>query len=199
MIKVYEKSKHRFFDELVTILSSHTFFGLAISQNASAIDASYSISLGGIVVTQDLEFFPFDLLGILVSDKWPDTIELHEEPHLSGMPATVAFTLTEGGILNLNAIATQGAFIRYFETVRTTVETNFGTDTTGWPPIWNFGRVVRNAFGHGGKIKFINPAAATVTWKTLSYRPADNGRQVMYQDIAAVDLIYLMEEMDAAI
>ena len=51
----------------------------------------------------------------------------------------------------------------------------------------------------GGKINFENPSAQNVQWKTLSYGPANNGGETMYQDLSPVDIIYLMEDMDLAI
>jgi hypothetical protein len=114
-VKVYEKAKHRFFDDLVTILSSHVFFSIAINQNASAIDTSYSIGMGGNAIKTDIEFFPYDLMKELAADGWPNKIVLEERLHTSGMPAKVGLTLVSGGILMLTAVATQGAFIRYFE------------------------------------------------------------------------------------
>jgi len=65
--------------------------------------------------------------------------------------------------------------------------------------VWNFGRIVRNAFVHGGKIDFKNKRAKPVSWRNLSYSPADNGRQIIFQDLTAVEIIILMEDMDATV
>ena len=89
------------------------------------------------------------------------------------------------------------AFVSYFEAQRDAVESKYGKETTGWPDVWNFGRIVRNAFSHGGKVHFDNPKSASVKWKGLTYGPTDNGRVILFVDITAVDIILLMEEMDA--
>ncbi len=89
------------------------------------------------------------------------------------------------------------AFVQYFEANRSLAVQKYTTNTQAWPPIWNFGRVVRNALSHGGMVDFRNPNAAPVSWRSLSYGPAQNGRQLLYQDITSVELILLMEEMDA--
>jgi len=65
-----------------------------------------------------------------------------------------------------------------------------------WPSVWNFGRIIRNAFAHGGEINFSNPNASKVKWKTLAYDASFNGRNIMYNDITPVETIFLMDEMD---
>jgi hypothetical protein len=52
---------------------------------------------------------------------------------------------------------------------------------------------------HRGKIKFDNAAAQPVAWRTLQYSPGDNGKVILFQDVAYVEVISLMEEMDAAL
>ena len=79
------------------------------------------------------------------------------------------------------------------------MELNHGSDPQGWPMIWNFARVIRNAFAHEGKITFRNPTAPSVSWRTLSYSPANNDRQILYQDVTAVEVILLMQDMDASV
>ena len=196
-MKTYTSGSHKFFDELVTILSSMAFFAQSIE--SKTISPTYCIGMGGCTLKKDLEFYPYDLMQSLLSDSWPSIIELHEKPHESGIPEKIAKTYSSGGIQKLTSIATQGAFIRYFENQRNAIESRFGTDPYSWPTAWNFARVIRNAFAHGGKIKFDNPNARSVTWQTITYSPTDNERMIMYQDISQVDIIYLMEEMDSSI
>jgi hypothetical protein len=70
-----------------------------------------------------------------------------------------------------------------------------GKNAQKWPPVWNFGRVVRNALSHNGSIHFENMNAKPVTWHNLSFDPTHNGRAI-FDDIDPVDLILLMAEMD---
>ena len=66
----------------------------------------------------------------LAADGWPTKIVLEERLHTSGMPAKAGLTLVSCGILMLTAMATQGAFIRYFETWRPAVVAKAGTNPT---------------------------------------------------------------------
>jgi hypothetical protein len=91
------------------------------------------------------------------------------------------------------------AFVKYFEETRSLVEAKYSKNTQQWPAVWNFGRVMRNALGHKGAIKFDNTKAQPIAWKSLSYSPSDNGKSVLYQDVTAVELVLLMEDMDAVI
>jgi len=60
----------------------------------------------------------------------------------------------------------------------------------------NFGRVVRNAFAHGGLINIENPNSQPVSWRGLTYGPQHHGRQILYTDVTPVEVIFLMDEMD---
>jgi hypothetical protein len=77
------------------------------------------------------------------------------------------------------------------------LERKFGTEVSGWPAVWNFGRVVRNAMSHGGKVHFTNSGASPVSWKGLTYSPADNGRQILHSDLWPGDIFDLIIEMDS--
>lgn len=73
----------------------------------------------------------------------------------------------------------------------------YDSDPKNWPPNINFGRVVRNAIVHGGKIKFTNPAADPVSWHGLTFSPADNGTVAINAGLlSGGDLIVLMLEME---
>ena len=85
----------------------------------------------------------------------------------------------------------------FFEQCREDLERKFGTEVSGWPAVWNFGRVVRNAMSHGGKVHFTNSGASPVSWKGLTYSPADNGRQILHSDLWPGDIFDLIIEMDS--
>src|SRR5258706_10090981 len=116
----------------------------------------------------------------------PNKIELAEKPHESEVAQKPAFILASAGIRGTTSLVTQGAFIRFYETWKPTIKTKFGSDTTkmGWR--LEFWSCDQNAFSHGGKIFFETPQASSATWKGITYSPANNGRQIMYQDIAHV-------------
>lgn len=67
---------------------------------------------------------------------------------------------------------------------------------TNWPTQLNFARIVRNAFAHDSIILIQNTNNAPVTWKHLTYGPADNGKNI-FGDFYVVEIIDLMREIDA--
>lgn len=91
----------------------------------------------------------------------------------------------------------QALATNYYERLKPTIREIYGSDTSFWPAVWNFARVVRNAMSHGGRIKFDNPYAQIVSWKELSYAPADNGRRILNNDIWPGDIFDLITDMDA--
>jgi hypothetical protein len=77
------------------------------------------------------------------------------------------------------------------------IEEKFGKEVESWPNVWNFARLVRNAFSHGGRIKISNPKTPKIIWRELEYDYFSNGKSIMYSDLTAVELIFLMIEMDS--
>ncbi|WP_029934542.1 hypothetical protein [Sphingomonas sp. UNC305MFCol5.2] len=102
-----------------------------------------------------------------------------------------------GAVSHLLQSFGQALATAFFEQCREEVELKFGADVTGWPHVWNFGRTVRNAMSHGGKIHFQNPGASPVSWKGLTYSAADNGRQILHSDLWPGDIFDLIIEMDS--
>lgn len=107
------------------------------------------------------------------------------------------------GPISLGAIGTmleafgQVLASNYFERHRSAIEAKFGDEpATQWPSVWNFARVVRNAMSHKGIINIKNPNAHAVTWKSLRYSHADNGKAILHVDLWPGDLIDLLVELD---
>jgi hypothetical protein len=63
-------------------------------------------------------------------------------------------------------------------------------------PTLDFGRVIRNAVAHHGKILFKNQKAESVSWRDLTYGPGDNGRRVIGTDLHMGEIIALMFDCD---
>jgi hypothetical protein len=86
------------------------------------------------------------------------------------------------------------AFIAYFEK---NVDAIFARHRgkRHWPNVLNFGRIVRNAFAHGGNVSITDGIPGD--WNGVNYSPSVNGRRVLYNDLSAGDLTLLMVEMDA--
>lgn len=199
---IFTKTSHRFFDDLVTFLASIASIGVAFDAhcggNAQPFKPSEYLTLEGMAKVSNIElrFFPHQMMQTLSSNGWPADLMIEDMP-LSHPCPSHPFELT--GLKGLHGSMIESAFVHYFETARPLAENIYGNDPYGWPAVWNFARVIRNAFAHGGEITFKNAVAQAVSWKTLTYAPSDNGRQILYQDVTPVEIILLMHEMDSQI
>ena len=64
----------------------------------------------------------------------------------------------------------------------------------------NLSRSTRNDMepcSHNGKIFIRDPNHQGVQWRNLKYDHSHNGRPILFDDLTGVELILLMEEMDA--
>jgi hypothetical protein len=106
--------------------------------------------------------------------------------------------LKTSGLNGIAAHIISLVFLAFFERYNEWLKQKMG-DAINWPPTLNFCRVVRNACAHGA-IHFQNPSAPPVTWRGLSFGPADNGRPIIGHDLRIGDMIGLMfeanEELD---
>jgi hypothetical protein len=201
-IRNYSRGKHRFFDELVSFLAAFGSLATALrfyaGETPAALGPRQGIGFQGTHVSNlSLTYVPGAVLSEIAQNRLPTTIQMVEQPR-TAIPPEDPSSLTSVGELSISLIGS--ALIRYYESVIPIVRKKFGTDSTNWPGVWNFGRVIRNALAHhGGRVNFDNPRAQPVSWKSLTFSPADNGRQIMFVDIATVEIILLMEDMDATV
>lgn len=198
----FTPTKHRFFDQLVAFVASATGAALGIQAQGRGSTRGFAKSENVIfqghphAANVQLIFYPAAILQTIAANSWPDQI-IYEEEQLPTPPPTKPYKLVTVG--RLHALLMQAVFVQFLEGARGEIEQKYGTAPQLWPAPLDFGRIVRNAFSHGGTIDIRNSNASPVSWKGLRYGPADNGRQVAYMDLAAADLIVLMREMNEAI
>lgn len=107
--------------------------------------------------------------------------------------------------LNLGAMGAlmhnfgQALGTNYYERNVHSIRATYPGGAHHWPAVWDFGRVIRNAMSHGGRIHFDTSATRSVSWKELTYSPSDNGRHILHTDIWPGDLFDLIIEMDTHI
>jgi hypothetical protein len=209
VVKEYSRSKHRFFDSLTGFIATYASYALSFRAQqkgkAEGFKSDDRIGLGGNpdVTNVALSLAPKELMDKLSANEWPETIEMkvHEPPtgksvdRLPQIPRDRKLT----GLQGLMEASLTPLFVDYYESVVDEVRNNYGDDTTNWPSEWNFGRVIRNAFSHGGEIYIRNLNADPVEWRGLEYSSSKNERYVLFQDLATVEVIFLMEDMDRAI
>ena len=137
-------------------------------------------------------------LRVAIDGGTPNAIEIAFCPLTEAKQPMVGPVSTTTGLKNVMLAIGQPIFLMFFERYNVWLTANLGL-VTNWPMTLNFARLVRNAIAHGG-IKINNPNSPPVTWKTLSYSHADNGRKIIGLDLGLGDLIGLMieanEELD---
>jgi hypothetical protein len=89
-------------------------------------------------------------------------------------------------------------FLEFHDKHLSWVRSKYGQSYKGWPTIWQFARLVRNAAAHDGALE-IDPASVPVSWHSLSYGPANNGQRIFGADLALADIFILMLELSDAL
>jgi len=214
-MKRYTKSQHKFFDYMVTFLSSLCCIGIGLRNHRIISSGTYpnkvvlpvllslfynedrELKLQGISTASNLELIirPYELLNALASNIWPTEIKFDESPlsdETKGMRQPVNLSATD----LLHAQLIKSTFIAYYEQFSPVIKMKYVT-IQNWPSVWKFGRIVRNAFVHNGIITIRDLNAPPVSWGKLSYSAANNGQKILYVDLAVVEIILLMEEMDS--
>ncbi|MGV1683472.1 hypothetical protein [Sphingopyxis sp. NJF-3] len=141
-----------------------------------------------------LSIAPYEIADRMVKNWWPDRLVFQCFADAAKPPTAKPHL---GAIEHYLFGLSQAMLTSYFEDHRQSIEAAHGKKPGGWPAVWNFARVVRNALSHGGALDIRN--ATSVQWRTLAYTQADHGKAVIFTDIWPGDLIMLMHEMDAAL
>lgn len=137
---------------------------------------------------------PHPTLSALTANLSAGPLDLHRHPLTTPTPTEPLKLGSVGGLLHTMG---QALGTNYFERYVGIIKSHCGDDPCGWPSVWNFARVVRNAMAHGGRIHFTSPNAKTVAWRGLSYGPSENDRHILHVDLWPGDLFDLLIEMDA--
>jgi hypothetical protein len=147
----------------------------------------------------EVHFFPRPLYDKLLSPtgRQPRFLKVVKKP-ISTAPPDHPIKLRNVQLMMSRLVG--DAFVSYYERHLDAVHEKWGKESDGkWHCVWHFACAIRNAISHNGKIRFKNPKHHAVHWKSLQYSYADNGRQVLFDELTGVELILLMEEMDLAL
>lgn len=199
---VISQESSNFFDELISFI-------LMVSSLAPSIELQNDRKTTKWLPTQYIVFepgrafrdfqirvYPYEIINLISKNIWPSKFVIIKEPFIHSVqehPVSInCIQMVHGTII-------QSTFSQYYENIKSTIEEKFGKEVENWPNVWNFARVVRNAFSHGGRIKISNSKAPKIVWRELEYDYYSNGKSIMYTDLTAVELIFLMIEMDSHI
>jgi hypothetical protein len=169
----------------LTIATQHYLNG-----SVSHKEGDYSIVQASVLDIQ-IRLPIFGPVQLAIFDKESDGVSLffeqksepsHQNPH------------TTSGFRSVFFFAISPLFVDFFETVRPWLEQN-AVDSAKWPSVLDFGRVIRNACSHGGKLHMPKPSSRPVSWYQLHYDPSQHGKQIIGADLGFADLLILMIEM----
>lgn len=100
---------------------------------------------------------------------------------------------------NLHTLCAAIVFVNFYENYTDFFEHEWKNNMAAWPNVIAFAKVIRNAISHSGSLRFRTSNSPSVTWRGLTYAPADQGRKVFEGDMSAADIIFLMLEMGDAL
>jgi hypothetical protein len=187
---------HRFFNQLATAQAATAAYTLGHVTQAGGklapFTASTPISQVCNTRPEELEFDASEVLGPFSKQTWPSVIHLKFHSRPDPAPANPNPTAVQ----TLMASFYEHAFITYYEKNVEDIKAKHGAKKN-WPIVLNFGRIVRNAFAHGGTINITDGISAS--WSGITYSDTDNGRRVLYNDLTSGDLTLLMVDMDSLI
>lgn len=201
----YSQADHGFFPEFVRLAVCLSAVGIAFELHKARTVQPYGVHqpmvLEGKQAVSGLEvhFFPRPLYDKLLSPtgREPRFLKVLKRP-INSSPPDHPIKVTKLQLLMSRLVG--DAFVSYYERHLDVAEAKWGRESAGnWHCVWHFACAIRNAISHNGKIRFKNPKHQVVHWKSLQYSYADNGRQVLFDELTGVELILLMEEMDLAL
>jgi hypothetical protein len=178
---------------LVTFISLTLTTELYVQGYASPYAPNHQAKFDAKQVGKRLILYPHTLLNEMFASRWPTRLVVVEEPVQLSASASLDLDVFERPLIALE----QSMIVNYFERERPQIETRYHPDPAHWPADWNFARVVRNSAAHNNEVCFRTSSAAPVTWRALTYAPADDGRKVLHGDLWPADLIYLLMDLDA--
>lgn len=192
--------KERYFLDFETYLMALHGFALVADASTSGTASPYRpqdlVVLGCKQAPEHWVWTPAVTVALLTKNIPPPLAFLERVP-CARPPASA--TLNLGALAALLYNFGQALATNYYERNLPALKARYGTKPQGWPAVWDFGRVVRNAMSHGGKITIANVKAAPVQWRGLHYASTDNGLQILHTDLWPGDLFNLILDMDAAL
>lgn len=198
----YIPQKHGFYGELERLVISLSAVGIAFELHAKGIANPYGINQPMVlegkpeISSLEIQVFPRPLYDRLLNAKenQAEIVRLIKRP-INRSPPKHPIQLNNVQLMMARLVG--DAFVSYYERHLDAVEDKWGDAKRAWPRVWRFGWAIRNACSHDGKIFIQDPKHPGVAWRSLKYDFNDNGRRILFDDLTGVELILLMEEMDA--
>ena len=177
------REKDNCFDDLITTLANllaYLFVADTIRSGVPpAIAPQFPFTMNANTSEREYTIFPAHLVWAISQDEWIEALEIYVDVEIE---RTTKGELSNEGHQRIVRRNIGSSFIRYFEAFKPTIKAAAGDDPRDWPEPWNFARILRNAFAHGG-IHFDNPSAASVRWRSIEFGPEHNGIDPLFPHI----------------
>jgi len=199
----YTPLDHGFYEELVRLVICLGSVGKAIELHATGVAKKFKTSEAFAIQGKEgvsgleVHVFPRPFYDRLLSSagKQAEFVRLIKQP-INPSPPKHPIFLPNVQVLMARLVG--DAFVSYYERHLNAVEAKWDKESKGkWPCVWKFAWAIRNACSHNGKIFIRDPNHQGVQWRNLKYDHSYNGRPILFDDLTGVELILLMEEMDA--
>lgn len=182
---------------LVEAISVSTKFRLGLTQSMNIHDY---ITIECIQIPLEIQLPVFGAIELAWHGTTPDgfVIRIVPKRSLNETPTGPDIHSIHGTLADILLYSIRPTFVEYFETWRPWVMANISGDSAGWPPVWDFARVIRNAISHNlGQLNFTG--SRSVSWEQLSYGRSDHGKQVIGADMSFAEILLLIFDLDAAL
>lgn len=193
------RGERRCFDDLVATLSSVLayMFMADTARNGvlPQIAPQFPFTMNSNTTAREYTLFPMHLIWAISQDEWIDRLELYVDVAID---REVRGELRNEGHQRIVGRTIASSFVRYYEAHKPEVVELAGDHPSDWPEPWNFARILRNAFAHGG-IHFLSPDSSAVRWRTIEFGPEDNGVDPLFPHVGFGDLVDLYLELDQAL
>ena len=185
---------HRLFDQLAAAEGALAGYSRGHALHAGNILPGGAIRHVCFAEQVEIECDPAQVLDPLIKWSWPASLDLVIHP-MPAPPAPDVRGAAPTGVRRLTGSIHSHAFLSCYENVSGEIKTRYGTDQKTWPQTLRFAWIVRNAFGHGGKLT-INDLTVSATWRGVALSHTNNGEHLMYNQVTAGDTILLMLDVE---
>lgn len=190
-----ERGKHRLLNPLYQLTILTASIGIA---STYFVDGQVAFEEGDFVAAESNQFqldVRLPLYGpvqLALRGLTPSAIEIgfHNTPTIKK-----TYNINIRGFKGALMYAVSPIFVDFYENSTPFLKKTFGSDPAGWPAVWDFARVVRNACSHGGKLSMNGANSRSVVWHHTTYEKSMNGQQIIGGDFAFGDILVLMFEL----
>lgn len=136
-------------------------------------------------------------IEMAITDTSPNNIDVgfRHPKHPKFQSPSTELVHVSGQVPRLITKTINPIFVAFFEKYKPWLDANVSTDGANWPRPIDFGRVVRNACSHAGKLHMPSATSRPVEWRGLNYSHQNHRQTIIGPELIAGDILVLMLDM----